>query len=351
MHMKFHSLWAACSPFIALLACAGNSTSPSSDQSDVRGAALFRGAGASGAGEPLAAEIDPETAHDCVPVGIGAALPAAGAPVTTCFFNDMDPVTPAAIVEHRIEVVNDARWIHVRLTFNPDFVDNSYGENAIGWGDVTVDVPPAPGMDPMKAPKPKKQKGGHTFKDLVGSDHAELQMYDSSGELITQFKLDYLSEVDGLASGYGCAGVTGGEGKMIVGEPEWILGATSSMDRNLNGCGGTDYLEDSPATDENYTPNPDASYWDYRVVYEAWVAEAPFEANGLGNVLLEFVHASPSKAESDTQTVTPGECPPAIDPPPVVTTVPPTTPPVDAGTTPDADPPPVYSGTLIPPVL
>jgi hypothetical protein len=264
----------------------------------------------------------------------------------------MDPVTPAAVVEHRIEVVNDARWIHLRLTFNPDFVDNSYGANAIGWGDVAVDVPPAqppaPGMmNPKKAPKPKK--GGHTFKDLVGSDHAELQMYDATGELITQFKLDYLSEVDGLVSGYGCAGVTGGEGKIIVGEADWILGATSSMDRNLNGCGGTEYLEDSPATDDDYTPNADAPYWDYRVVYEAWVAEAPFAAQGIGDVRLEYVHASPSKAESDTQNVTPGPCPPAYEPPPV-TTAPPSTPPADAGT-PDADPPPVYSGPRIPPVL
>ena len=56
-----------------------------------------------------------------------------------------------------------ARWqgidaIHIRLTFDPEFVDNSYGENARGW----------------------TGKKGHKFKDLVGSDHAQLLVVDAA---------------------------------------------------------------------------------------------------------------------------------------------------------------------------
>lgn len=331
-------------PGLVVAACASRSETP---EQEARGGSKatgqqdsalfnFNGSGTSGAGEPLGAEVPPETAHECVPVGIGNAVPAAGNPVMTCFYNGTDTTTPAAFIEHRIEVIQDARWIHVRLTFNPDFVDNTYGENAIGWGETEAETEPAQppaggGMDPMKAPKPKKGKGGHTFKDLVGSDHAELQLFDASGALPVHFKVDYISEMADMPSGYGCAGVTGGEGKMIVGDADWILGATSSLDRNLNGCGLTDYLTDSPPTDELYTPSAEAPNWDYRVVYEVWVAEAPFGDEGLGDVRLEFVHASPSKAESDTEIVTPGPCPDVDTPPPPTTT---TTPPNDAGAPP-----------------
>jgi hypothetical protein len=239
-----------------------------------------------------------------------------------------------------LEIVDDQRWIHLRLTFDPSFVDNSYGENAIGWGDVddaAVAAPPSGGEPPKK---PKKPKGGHTFKDLVGSDHAEFQLFDKGGELKMQFKVDYISESSDVSVGYACLGVTGGEGKMIVGQPEWILGATSSLDRNLNGCGLTDYLVDSPATDAAYTPNPEAPAWDYRVVYEVWVAEEPFGVDGFGEALIEYVHASPSKADGDTLIVVPGPCPPPPDVPPPGSTPPPgdSVPPPATTDTPTSEP-------------
>jgi hypothetical protein len=321
-----------------------------------QGSSLFRGAGTSGAGEALGAEIPPSTAHDCVPVGISAAHPGNGPAEVTCFFDEDDADALSATIERRLEIIDDERWIHLRLTFNPDFVDNSYGETAIGWGEATdptaqeplppdpmaeppappdplaqdaaAPVPPDPGANkPNKPPKPKK--GGHTFKDLVGSDHAEFQLFNTSGDLTMQFKLDYIEESTETASGYACAGVTGGDGKMIIGDADWIMGATSSFDRNLNGCGWGDYLVDSPATDDAYTPNPDAPTWDFRVVYEVWVAEAPFGVDGFGEARIEYVHASPSKDDDDTLIVVPGECP---DVPPPVTTTP------DAGS-----PPPIAS--------
>lgn len=307
---------------------------------------LFPGSGTSGAGEALGAEIPPDTAHECVAVGAGSAVPASAATMT-CYFNEDDDTTLAAFVERRLEVINDTNWVHIRLTFNPNFVDNTYGQNAIGWGgtEVAAAVVPAPmarepldakGKAPKPMAKPPKGKGGHTFKDLLGSDHAEFKLFTDSGDLAMHFKLDYISEGAETSSGYGSLGVDGGDGKLIVGKPEWILGATSSLDRNLNGCGYESYTTDSPATDENYTPSDEAPEWDYRVVYEVWVAEAALGGDALDNVVIEYVHASPSKAAS-TQIVTEGPCPPPTEEPPAAppsTSLPPSDPPE---TTPPAD--------------
>jgi hypothetical protein len=84
----------------------------------------------------------------------------------------------------------------------------------------------------------------------------------------------------------------------------------TSIDRNLNERGYASYTTDSPATDELYTPNPETPEWDYRVVYEAWIDDDVFGAAGFGGALIEFVHASPAKAQSNTITVEPGDCPP-----------------------------------------
>lgn len=334
---------------LGLLVACSSTTASRADEATAsgelrnQGSSLFQGAGTSGAGEPLGAEIPPSTAHDCVPVGISTAVPGAGPAQLTCYYDaSVDPTSPSATIERRLEIVDDRRWIHLRLTFDPSFVDNSYGENAIGWGDAeeAMAVAPPPGGEPQKQAKPKKAKGGHTFKDLVGSDHAEFQLFDKGGDLKMQFKVDYISESSDVSVGYACLGVTGGEGKMIVGDPEWVLGATSSLDRNLNGCGLTDYLVDSPATDSSYTPNPEAPAWDYRVVYEVWVAEEPFGVDGFGDALIEYVHASPSKADGDTLIVVPGPCPPPPDVPPPGSTPPPddTVPPPSTTDIPTSEP-------------
>src|SRR5690606_9505464 len=138
-----------------------------------------------------------------------------------------------------VEVVGTEQWVHLRLTLNPDFVDNTYGDTAIGWGDEPgLDAgpppPPAPPMGPpieppaadagaprepgarpgragpRGAPRARAGRAGHTFRDLVGSDHAEIQLLDASGEAVVHFKLDYLSESSAAASGYASLGVTGG---------------------------------------------------------------------------------------------------------------------------------------------
>jgi hypothetical protein len=106
--------------------------------------------------------------------------------------------------------------------------------------------------------------------------------------------------------------VSGGEGQLLSGDPSWILASTTSMDRNLDACGLGSFLTDSPETDADYTPNPSASDWDFRVSYEVWVSRAAFGSAGFGSALIESVHASPSKAGGATLDVVPAPCP--VDP-------------------------------------
>jgi hypothetical protein len=157
--------------------------------------------------------------------------------------------------------------------------------------------------------RPGRGKEGHTFRDLLGSDHAELQLLDGSGELAMHFKIDYVSESDTAPSGFASLGVSGGEGALIVGEPEWVLAATTSLDRNLNACGLGSFTSNSPTSDLLYTPDPSAPDWDYRVAYEIWVSAEAFGAAGFGSALIENVHASPSKLASNTVDVSPAPCP------------------------------------------
>jgi hypothetical protein len=209
------------------------------------------------------------------------------------------PAPLAATIEYRHETAGGQEYYRFRITFDPSFVDNTYGVNQIGW-----------------------VVKGHTFKDLVGSDHVELSLFDGTPTLVSMFDLDYITANATSSCLYGALGVSGGEGKMLVGDAKYILGSTTSLNRNLNGCGyckssacGGDCTIDSPATDAKYTPNPAAPNWDFRVVYEVWVDAAVFGGKGFAGASISFVHASPSKASTNTVTVVPrpcggGGCPP-----------------------------------------
>ncbi len=274
-------------------------------------------------GPPLDPNDGPETADEC-PTAVAASAPPSGDTQQVCFFSADDPGTVAARIDQVVEVVDGAEWLHVRLTLNPNFVDNSYGESAIGWGPVEEATD-----DEMKK---GKQKGGHTFKDLVGSDHAEMKVTNGAGEVALHFKLDYISEDDTAPSGYSSQGVTGGEGKMLEGDASWIGAVATSLDRNLNACGLAEYVEDSPLPINAERPEPQEPSWDYRVVYEVWISTEAFGDDGFGEAFIEFVHASPSKAEDNSVDVVPGECPPPTNETPP--TAPPTSdmPPPDEGT-------------------
>lgn len=251
-------------------------------------AAPIRGGGDHSA--PLGTGCGPETAHECHPVGGDCSLEPEDryeliSAVRQCFFS-ADAMAPKATVEYVIESLNGEEYVHLRTTFDPDFVDTVYGECSAdtGWSGK-----------------------GHTFRDLVGSDHIELMLYDCAGTLSMHFKLDFISQSASTDCGYAALGVTGGEGKMIVGEASDVLAATSSLDRNLNGCGYCE-TETSPCTDSSYAASPDAPEWDFRVSYEVWIAAEAFGSAGFCRADIDAVHASPSKASENTIEVTPDEC-------------------------------------------
>ena len=209
-----------------------------------------------------------------------------------CYNSEKDRKSPAATIERVMELAENDALVHIRLTFDPDFVDNCFGDQSIGWQ--------------------ASKKGIHKFKDLVGSDHAEFMLTDGKGERVLHFKLDYISEDPDQDSGYRSLGVEDGNGKMIIGDASSIVAAVTSLDRNLNACGFSEYTEDSPSTDDGYSPNPKTPEWDYRVVYEVWVDLDAFGSAGFGEASIEFVHASPSKLGKNTVEVTAEPCPPDI---------------------------------------
>lgn len=265
---------------------------------------VFPGGGPNGT-KPLSPGCTPASAHEC-PSSTGACATSATSnptgtttgsvcfygPITTTTTTTSTPAPLAATIEFLHETAGGQEYYRFRITFDPTFVDNTYGVNAIGWGTK-----------------------GHTFKDLVGSDHAELSLFDGTLTMVSMFDIDYITANSTSACAYGALGVSGGEGKMLVGDSKYILNSTTSLDRDLNGCGycksaacGGDCTVDSPPTDASYTPNSGAPNWDYRVVYEVWVDAAVFQSKGFGGAAITFVHASPSKASSNTVSVTPRPC-------------------------------------------
>jgi hypothetical protein len=129
-----------------------------------------------------------------------------------------------------------------------------------------------------------------------------------------EFKIDYLSADSSASSGYGSLGVSGGDGKMIVGNKADVVDAVTSLDVNFNDFNYV-LTEDSPATDSNYTPNSTYPDWIYEVWYEVTVDPAPFAAGGgFGEPLITGIHASPSKVGSNTCPVVEVTCLPAPTP-------------------------------------
>jgi len=266
----------------------------------------------SGSGQsfrPLTTGCGPDTADACT----GSCEQGGGdpdvtvirSPATLCFKGDGDntPDDPSAVIEQVIERVGGVSYVHIRVTFDPSFTDNTFGEGACcGW----------------------PTRRGHSFTDLVKSDHTELLLTNTQGETVMNFKIDLISADATADCGYGTLGVRGGDGSVIVGNADDVLAVSTSLDRNLNGCGycknaacasSGDCTVDSPPTDENYTPNAETPNWDYRQVYEVWIALDAFGGSGFGQAFITYTHSSPAKASTDTITVTPTPCPPDWDRP------------------------------------
>ena len=174
------------------------------------------------------------------------------------------------------------------------YVDNTYGAWAIGW--------PGPNGDFTTIGK------HHNFGDLVESDKNEFFISDKKGNLVMDFDLDYISVSSTHPSGYGCLGVTGGEGKMYKGNASDILAAQTSLSVNFNDY-GYKLTQDSPKTDLKYTPDPAYPKWIFEVWYEFWVKWSAFGEPGPGKVYITGLHASPNKLNIKPLPMTPGKCP------------------------------------------
>jgi hypothetical protein len=181
--------------------------------------------------------------------------------------------------------------VYMVLAIDKDFVDNTYGTNAVGW------------------------TNGHTFGNLTGSDHAQFYGFDAGGTKVLDFKLDYLTAASGTPSGYASLGVTGGEGRMNLGSATNIKAWGTSLEYSLNKTGYCSggacpaLTTNSPATNAFYTPNPTYPNWIYDVIYEVKIAKTAFGATGFGSLEVPYIHASPSKVGTNTIYATPGPCP------------------------------------------
>jgi hypothetical protein len=200
-----------------------------------------------------------------------------------CFVSPTKPNQVSA----KIDVTDNGNTLTIRTWLAKTFVDNTYGTNAIGW------------------------PNGHTFNNLVGSDNLKLSLMNSAGTKVLEFQQDYITASSGAPSGFDCLGVTGGEGKMLVGSATNIVSATTSLDQNMNTF-GYNLQTNSPATTANYTPNPTYPNWIYDVWYEVTVLKSAFGASGFGSPMITGVHASPSKTGSNTELVNPTPCPPPV---------------------------------------
>lgn len=196
-------------------------------------------------------------------------------------------------------VYNGDGTVTIRATISKSFTDNSYGVNSLGW--------------------PSKPRG-HRFGDLVGSDNLNIALYDNSNSKVMEFQVDYLTASSNVSSGYETLCVTGGDGIMITGNVSDVLGCRTSLSENFNTYGYV-LTQDSPETDENYTPNPEYPNWDWDVWYEVTLKTAPFESGGgIKEPIISDIHSSPSKKGAETCPLTEVAC--LVSPTPTISITP-----------------------------
>ena len=128
---------------------------PSLGTNQLRASAVsFPGSGTSGGALPLSASLPPESSGQCDPEPVQSGPETISDVQTVCFYSEEESQIPAAYIEQVIEVVGNDSWVHMRLTLNPDFVDNTYGDTAIGWGEAGEAAEPAAPEDGAEPPAP-----------------------------------------------------------------------------------------------------------------------------------------------------------------------------------------------------
>jgi hypothetical protein len=209
-----------------------------------------------------------------------------------CFWgrNSSGKVVPLSKIIHEFRADQHGDVVDSAIIFNREFVDNTYGANAVGWGGSG------------------SRARGHTFNDLDHSDHVELAFLDKDGTVHFQGKIDYLTASRTAPSGYASLGMSGGDGRLIAGSMGDILEFGSSLDDNFNRYGYV-LTDSSPSTDSSYTPNPKYPNWNFFVEYRIRLRAAAFGASGFGKARMEMVHASPSKFGSNSVGVVEQPCP------------------------------------------
>ena len=240
-------------------------------------------------------QIDRSKSVRAIAVALGVSITlsipvaASAAPVVDGRFDPTEGYTDGWSLDFKVERVDEKvgggeLWVHqdpasgdvtVSFTQPVSLVDNSYGRNAIGWGKDT-------------APSGKN----HNFEDLVGSDKARFVFTDGRGEAVLDLTMDYISERPG--GGYASLGASGRDGEVAMGSASSLLAWGTSLDYNFNTL-GFELTDDSPATDEDYTPNPQYAGWLFEVTYELRVAGDVFGQAGFGGVDIPIVHDSPNK--------------------------------------------------------
>lgn len=208
----------------------------------------------------------------------------------------------------------DAGGQYLYIAAPKSFVDNSYGDNAIGW----------PGDN-------------HTFKHLKGSDALTFTADTNYGEM--SIKVDYIGETSKNSDVYRSGGIgknntpgndvtRNNDGAFLSGSQQAensIVEIVTSLEYNLNQYQnnnlGLDVTSDSPDADANYE-NVQAGFedWIYEVGYEIAFAPGTFDSNywlsadvnDINSLLSDFhVHASPSKSgENDPDYVMVSVCGP-----------------------------------------
>lgn len=180
------------------------------------------------------------------------------------------------------------------------YVDNTYGDNAVGWG-----------------------KKGHTFDALLLSDKFGINtpvQFNTLTSGVVKVIIDYLAEEKlggGPPLGYRSGGVKQGEdaslikndGSVVSGDATGIKEVATSLEYNINRfasaediANDTGVILNSPESDENYNPlNSQYNDWIWDVGYEFRFDESWFDSRWTNrNEVLNLIglgepHASPAK--------------------------------------------------------
>ncbi|MBW8035922.1 MAG: hypothetical protein FVQ79_09900 [Planctomycetes bacterium] len=195
---------------------------------------------------------------------------------TTGFYLDLN-VERAGYADDRgqIWLYHDleSRDIYAALILPVTLVDNSYGDNSIGWVDDA-----ASGRH-------------HNFEDLINSDGAEFELFNNDGESVLHFEIDYFSENEGSYFSE-IGGIGQGDDPENLG---FVTAFATSLEYNFNTL-DLILTEDSPEADSEYNvANPAQSDWVFDVVYEVKIDGDIFNCGEFGGMDIPLVHASPNK--------------------------------------------------------